>query len=246
MGLEHRGNRFTEDEDIIRLLDAKEAAEGVPDASYASGIISSRVSQFANRSYVDSVFDGYATQADVDSAYSTKLPKSALGSSLLQVGEDGRFSPSQLPSVTTRGAQWVDCGTFNVMGETVEVDTGGWLNSSTTLANRTVYGSWMGNRPYHVLGFAQAEVKHLYTNSNPILYIATSTLSGATNISVGHGIPGHMDYYHITAVPASSSNTSTTNFTGNNTFYLTARDYTSNSTFGRFMGCWGLLLIPVT
>ena len=245
MGLEHRGNRFSQDEDIIRLLDARTAAEDIPSASDAAQLIESRTSDFASKSYVDSTFSNYATQAEVDAAYANKVPASALGSTLLKLDDDGLVPADLLPTLSTRGARWIDCGTFSIADPGfIEVSDGGFFNTSTILDQYQVSGSLMGNRPYHVLGFAQVEIKGNFCNSNPILYITTNVAGEANNIAIGHGMPGHTDWYHITATPAASSNKSTTNFTGSNWFYLTARSQTATSDFSQFMARWGLLCIP--
>lgn len=244
MGLEHRGSRFSQDEDIIRLLDAKAAADDIPSASDAAQLIQDHTSDFASKNYVDSTFSNYATQAEVNAAYTNKVPASALGSTLLQLDSEGLVPAELLPTLSTRGARWIDCGTISVSGGFREVSDGGTFQTATTLGQQQVSGSLMGNRPYHVLGFAQVEIKGNFWNSNPILYISTSTSAEVTNISIGHGMPGHTDWYHLTATPAASSNKSTTNFTGSNWFYLTARSQTASSDFSEFMARWGLLCIP--
>lgn len=246
MGLEHRGNRFSQDEDIIRLLDARAAAEDIPSASDAYQLIQDHTSGFASKNYVDSAFSNYATQAEVDAAYANKVPASELGSTLLQLDDDGVVPAELLPTLSTRGARWIDCGDITIADPGfIQVFDGGTYQTTTVLDQYQVTGSLMGNRPYHVLGFAQIEIKGNYWNSNPILYISTVSSAGEqTNIAIGHGMPGHTDWYHITAVPAASSNTATTNFTGNKWFYLTARSQTASSDFSQFMARWGLLCIP--
>lgn len=103
MGLEHKGSRFSEDQDIIRLLEAKSKAAEITDEEDARNIVRGRTSEFATKSYVDSTFDSFATQEDVDNTYSGKAPASALGSSLLQLDDTGRIDPSQLPSLRHQG-----------------------------------------------------------------------------------------------------------------------------------------------
>lgn len=243
MGLEHRGNRFSEDQDIIRLLDAKATAAEVPDASDASGLISSRTSQFANKSYVDSMFDSYATQSDVDAAYANKAQSSILGSSLLQLNEDRRIPPSSLPNMSTRGARWFNGGNITTR---MDIGSGGWLNTAVQMASLTVSGSSMGNRPYHVLGFGQIETKSNFGDSNPQVYISPNAgFAYGQHIAVGHGIPGWLDWYHVTIVPATDNSGATSNFTGNTTFYLACRSHGTSSDFTDFMGRWGVLAIPV-
>ena len=245
MGLEHRGNRFSQDEDIIRLLDARAAADDVPSASDAAQLIQDRTSDLASKNYVDSAFSNYATQADVDAAYANKVPASELGSTLLKLDDDGLVPAELLPTLSTRGARWIDCGTISIADPGfIEVDDGGFFNTATILGQQQVSGSLMGNRPYHVLGFAQVEIKGNFWNSNPILYISNNVAAEASNIAIGHGMPGHTDWYHITATPAASSNNSTTNYTGSNWFYLAARSQTATSDFSEFMARWGLLCIP--
>lgn len=241
MGLEHRGNRFTEDEDIIRLLDARTAAEGIPSASDAAQLIESRTSDFASKSYVDSAFSGYATSADVNAAYANKVPYSEIGSSIFALNSEGQIPPNQLPALTTRGAKWVS-GPGITPRE--NVGDGGWLNTSQQLSSVYINGtSLMGGRPYHMLGFAQVEVQGKTSASQPIVSISTSTALG-TAISEGYGIPGWMDYYHVSVMPG-ASNTPTA-WTGNRYMYLTCRSDHAPSNFGNYFPSWGILLIPAS
>lgn len=253
MGLEHRGSRFTEDQDIIRLLDAKARNEEVTDSSDAGDLIRWNTSDFATKNYVDSAFDSFATQADVDAAYANKAPASALGSSLLQLNDDREIDPSYLPSQSTRGARWFNGGAIRVPGripgerEFFEVGDGGWLNSSTGIASLTITGSSMGNRPYYILGYGQVEVKGNFSGSLPQLFITTSSSSLAlgSHIAAGHGIPSWLSHYHVSIIPTSRNNSSTTTLTGNTYLNLACRSEGATSDVTEFMGRWGALAIPV-
>lgn len=241
MGLEHRGNRFTEDEDIIRLLDARTAAEGIPSASDAAQLIESRTSDFASKSYVDSAFSGYATSADVNAAYANKVPYSEIGSSIFALNSEGQIPPSQLPALTTRGAKWVSGPGLTPRDN---VGDGGIFSTSVQLSSVYVNGtSLMGGRPYHMLGFAQVEVKGNFSASQPIISISTGTTLG-TAISEGYGIPGWMDFYHVSVMPG-ASNTPTA-WTGNRYMYLTCRSGYASSNFSNYYPSWGILLIPAS
>lgn len=246
MGLEHRGNRFSQDEDIIRLLDAKSKAAEITDEEDARNIIRQRTSEFATKSYVDSTFGSFATQEDVDNTYSGKAPASALGSSLLQLDDTGRIDPSQLPSLSTRGARWFRGPSGSSITNRSNVDTGGWLNNSLSMSSLVVNGSAMGNRPYYVLGYGQIEVQGQSSDAIPHLYISTSaSLANGQYISLGVGIPSWGDFYHVSIVPAGRNSHSTSTFTGNTTFFLACRSDRGTSNFSNYLGEWGVLAIPM-
>ena len=239
MGLEYRGSRVSEDQDIIRLLDARATADQVTDLSHADSIISSRIGHLASKAYVDSAFSGYATSADVDAAYANKVPYSEIGSSIFALNSEGQIPSSQLPTLTTRGAKWVSGGGITPREN---VGDGGWLNTSQQLSSVYVNGtSLMGGRPYHMLGFAQVEVKGSSSASQPIVSISTSTSLG-TAISEGYGIPGWMDYYHVSVMPGASNTPSV--WTGSRYMYLTCRSDYAPSNFGNYYPSWGILLLP--
>lgn len=234
MGLEYRGSRVSEPQDIIRLLDARATAGQVTSSSDAQSVINSGISGLANKSYVDSSFSNYATQSQVDSAYSDRLLLSTLGQSVLQLDSEGKIPPSTLPNMSTRGAVWIS----GLTGAT-QMD----ITGTTNMGSLTIYGSWMGNRPYHALGFGQIECKGNFGNSNPVLYISGFSASSSSSIGTGHGIPGWLDYYHLTIVPTTSDSYSQT-FSGNKTFYLNCRSFGGSSDFTNFYSSWGVLLIP--
>ena len=241
MGLEYRGSRVSEDQDIIRLLDARATAERVTDSSDVDSAIASRVAGLTDKSYVDSAFSNRATPADVDAAYAGKAPYSEIGNSIFALNSLGQIPPDQLPALTTRGAKWVPGGGITPREN---VGDGGWLNTSSQLSSVYVNGSsLMGGRPYHMLGFAQIEVQGKTSASQPIVSISTSTALG-TAISEGYGIPGWMDYYHVSVMPG-ASNTPTA-WTGNRYMYLTCRSDYAPSNFGNYFPSWGILLIPAS
>ena len=245
MGLEHKGSRFTEDEDIIRLLEAKVAAGEVPGEEFVDGLLGERTAGLASKGYVDSAFSPYASHADVDSAYANKAQSSALGTSLLQLDDTGRIYPSQLPSLLTRGARWYRGPSGSSITNRNNVDDGGWLNSSLSMSSLTVNGSAMGNRPYYVLGYGQIEVQGQSSDAIPHLYISTSaSLANSQYISYGMGIPNWGDYHHVSIVPAGRNRHSTETFTGNTTFYLSCRSDRGTSNFSNYLGEWGVLAIP--
>lgn len=243
MGLEYRGSRVSHNQDIIRLLDARAKVNDITTPADSEAVVSSGVSGLANKSYVDSVFSNYATQADVDSAFSNKLQSSALGSSLLQLDSNGLIPPSALPELSTRGAKWVAGGSVTTQ---MDIGSGGLFGNTVQLSSVYVNGaSLMGNRPYWVMGFAQIECKGNFGNSNPVVYISTSATAWGNEIATGHGIPGWIDYYHITVIPTADA--SLTTFTGNRTFYLTCKSFNdASSDFTNYLPSWGLLLVPVS
>lgn len=238
MGLEYRGSRVSDSQDIIRLLDARAAAEQVTDPSDADSIIESRVAGLASKSYVDSAFTNRATLADVDAAYADKAPKSDIGQSIFALNEDGEIPGSMLPTLTTRGAVWVPGGSISPKAP---VGDGGWLNNHEMLASVYINGSsLMGGRPYHMLGFGQIEAKGNFVGSQPYIKIGTSSIGG-TPIGEGYGIVSWMDYYHITVLPTTNT---TTPWTGNRYMYLTCRSLTQSSDFTAHSPSWGILLVP--
>lgn len=238
MGLEYRGGRVSEDQDIIRLLDARATAERVTDSNDVDSAIASRVAGLTDKSYVDSAFSNRATHAEVDSAFANKATQSDIGQSLFTLDNNGKIPPSMLPSLTTRGARWVSGGPIT---ERLNVGDGGWLSTSQQLSSVYVNGATlMGGRPYHMLGFAQIEVKGNFPGSQPIIQIATGTALG-TSIADGYGIPGWMDYYHVTVLPGSGS---TSTWTGNRYMYLTCRSMYETSDFMPYYPSWGILLVP--
>lgn len=251
MGLEYRGSRVSEDQDIIRLLDARAKASQVTNPDDAQELVNSSISDLASKSYVDSAFNNYATQADVDAAYANKAQASILGESLLQLDDTRRIAPSALPNLTTRGARWVNGGAINDRdNRLMNIDDGGWLNTAVSMASLTVTGSSMGNRPYYVLGFGQIEVKGNHPGAIPQVYISTNAALGFGNyIAIGQGMPSWLDYYHLSITPASRHSNATSTFTGNTTFYLSCRGENSiqgaTSDFGAYMGHWGVLAIPM-
>lgn len=241
MGLEYRGSRVSEDQDIIRLLDARATGEQVTDPAHSQSLINSRISGLADKTYVDSAFQNYANQADVDAAYANKALKTDIGSTLFALDQNGQIPPDQLPALTTRGAKWVSGPGINPR---LNVGDGGTFSTSQQLSSVYINGtSLMGGRPYHMLGFAQVEVKGNFSGSQPIVSISTSTSLG-TAISEGYGIPGWMDYYHVSVMPG-ASNTPTA-WTGSRTMYLTCRSDYASSDFGNYFPSWGILLIPAS
>lgn len=238
MGLEYRGSRVSEDQDIIRLLDARATGAEVTDPAHAQALIDSRVSGLADKTYVDSAFSNRATQSQVEAAYANKAKYTDIGSTLFGLDGNGEIGIQHLPNLTSRGAKWVPGGAIT---QRLDVGDGGWLSTSQQLASVYVNGSsLMGGRPYHMMGFAQIEVKGNFPGSQPILQIATGTALG-TSVADGYGIAGWMDYYHMTALPG-SANSST--WTGNRTMYLTCRSQYASSDFGNYYSSWGILLIP--
>lgn len=241
MGLEYRGSRVSEDQDIIRLLDARATAQQVTSSADAQAVIDSGITGLANKSYVDSAFGNFATQADLDVAYNDRLPKTALGTTVAQLNSSGKIPPSLLPTMTTRGAVWCPGGVVNQ-----KLDYGGddtyW---TTSLSSVWINAAWVGNRPYYAMGFAQIEVKGNFGNSNPVIYISQSSTSPIQSIATGHGIPGWIDYYHLTAVPTTADASAQT-FTGSRYFYLTANSFGASSDFTSYYPSWGVLLIPTT
>lgn len=234
MGLEYRGKRVSEPEDILRLLDVRATAGQVTSSSDAQSVINSGISGLADKSYVDSSFSNYATQAKVDSSYSDRLLLSTLGQSVLQLDSGGKIPPDTLPNMSTRGAVWVPGGTVSTQMD---------ITNNTNMSSLSVYGSWMGGRPYHALGFGQIECKGNFSNSNPVLYISGFSASSTSSIGTGHGIPGWLDWYHITIVPT-TSDASPQTFSGSTTFYLNCRSFGASSDFTNFYPTWGVLLIP--
>lgn len=246
MGLEHRGNRFSQDEDIIRLLDAKSKAAEITDEEDARNIVRQRTSDFATKSYVDSTFDSFATQEDVDNTYSGKAPASALGSSLLQLDDTGRIDPSQLPSLSTRGARWFKGPSGSSITSRNNIGDGGFFNSTEMMSSLVVNGSAMGNRPYYALGYGQIEVQGQSSDAIPHLYISTSAgLANAQYLSIGVGIPNWGDFYHVSIVPAGRTSHSGNTFTGNTSFFLSCRSDRGTSNFSNYLGEWGVLAIPM-
>lgn len=238
MGLEYRGSRVSEDQDIIRLLDARAAATQVTDPAHSQSLIDSRIAGLADKTYVDSAFQNYATQAEVDSAYANKALKTDIGSTLFALDANGQIPASQLPALTSRGAKWVAGGGITPR---LDVGDGGLLSTSQQLSSVYVNGtSLMGGRPYHMLGFAQIEVKGNFSGSQPIVQIATNTGLG-TSIADGYGIAGWMDYYHMSVLPGSANSTA---WTGNRYMYLTCRSQYASSDFGSYYPTWGILLVP--
>ena len=244
MGLELKGSRFSEDQDIIRLLEAKSKAAEITDEGDASGLIEERTSGFATKNYVDSVFDSFATQEDVDNTYSGKAPASALGSSLLQLNDDREIDPSYLPSQSTRGARWFNGGSITTR---MDIGDGGWMNNATSMATLTIPHSSMGNRPYYLLCYGQVEVKGNFAGSLPQLFISGVTAAGALNgyLAVGHGIPSWLSHYHVSIIPASRNDNSARSFNTNIYLTLSCRSEGASSDFTDYMGRWGALAIPV-
>lgn len=239
MGLEYRGSRVSDSKDIIRLLDAKAKVAEITSPDDAQAVVNNRVAPLASKSYVDSAFANYATQADVDTAFAGKVLTSALGKSLLQLDSNGKIPASTLPELTTRGAKWVPGGAITPR---LDITTGSF-GATLQLSSVTVSGtSLMGGRPYYVMGFAQIECKGNFGDSNPVIYIGTS-LTPAGAVATGHGIPGWIDYYHITAIPTSTSSASI--YTGNRTFYLSCKSFGTSSDFTSFYPTWGLLVVPI-
>lgn len=239
MGLEYRGSRVSEDQDIIRLLDARAKAEQVTDPSDAQAIIDSRVSGLASKGYVDSAFEPYATQADVNAAYANKANYSDIGDTIFGLDGDGKIGVDQLPELSSRGARWVPGGSVT---ERLNIGDGGLFATTTQLSSVYVNGSsLMGGRPYSMMGFAQIEVKGNYDASRPAVGISRH-LFATDYIAIGYGIPGWKSYYHLNVLPATNSKQI---YTGNVTMYLTCRSTGASSDFMAFYPEWGILLIPV-
>lgn len=238
MGLEYRGSRVSEDQDIIRLLDARQKAGEAISLNDAKDIINPMIGSLATKSYVNSAFSSYATQADVDAAYNDRVLRSSLGSVLLQLDEEGEIPPSLLPNMSTDGAVWVSSTTsgkhMDISGTyPIQLTSPLWVNAS-----------WVGNNPYHAMGFGQIEVKGNFYNSNPAVYISESSSSAFRSIGTGHGIPGWLDYYHVHISPTYSDTWSTT-FNGGRYFYLTGKSFGGSTDFMPFSPRWGVLAIPV-
>ena len=242
MGMEYRGSRVSESQDIIRLLDARAKATEITDPADAQTVVDQEIAPLADKSYVDSVFENYATQTDVDNAFTGKLQSTALGSSMLALDSNGKIPVSTLPTMTQRGAKWIAGGGLTPR---LDIGSGGLFGSTVQLSSVTVNGSTlMGNRPYTVLGFAQVECKGNFGDSNPVVYISTSATAWGNEVATGHGIPGWIDYYHITVLPTANVSQLPV-FTGNRTFYLTCKSFGTSSDFTNFYPSWGLLAIPV-
>ena len=238
MGLRYRGARVSQEQDIIRLLDARAKAQEATSAAQAQSVIDAGITGLASKAYVDSAFTNYATQADVDAAYVDRAPKTALGTSALQLfSPSGRIPFDALPTLSTRGAVWVRGGAI-----TPRLDIGDV--NPVQLGSLTVSGSAMGNRPFQVWPWAQIECKGNFGNSNPVIYFSDSSTSSTRSIGTGHGIPGWLDYYHLSLIPT-TGDSSPQVFTGSKVFYLTCKSFGTSSDFTNYYPEWGCLAIPI-